>query len=301
MKTQLKPNDIMDSPSVTLDFSGKSPMEIFEFFFDDETLSFIVEELKRYACQKGIEFTVSLQDMKIFFGILLLSGYQPLPSRRMYWTVHEDYRVAPVAQTMSRNRFEEILRFLHFNNYQRLDTTDKMTKLRPIMDRLNKKFVMVYPKEKQMDLDEAMIEYLGEHGCKQSIPNKPVRFGFKAWCLNSRLGYLTVFDIYQGSTYGSTNDYEKRFGKGGGTLLFLLDKLPLSIRSMPLKFYFDNYFTGLPQLNQLSLLNCGGKGTIRENRVPKDCSLKSTKIMKRGKRGAMDIAFDDNHNLALVR
>ena len=50
MKTQLKPNDLMDSPSVTLDFSGKSPMEIFEFFFDDETLSFIVEESKRYDC-----------------------------------------------------------------------------------------------------------------------------------------------------------------------------------------------------------------------------------------------------------
>ena len=68
------------------------------------------------------------------------------------------------------------------------------------------------------DLDEAMIEYFGRHGCKQSIRNKPVRFGFKAWCLNSRLRYLTVFDIYQGSTYGSTNDYQERFGKGGGTL-----------------------------------------------------------------------------------
>ena len=142
---------------------------------------------------------------------------------------------------------------------------------------------------------------MARHGCKQSIRNKPVRFGFKAWCLNSRLGYLTVFNIYQGSTYGSTNDYEKRFGKGGGTLLILLDKLPLSIESMLLEFYFDNYFTGLPLLNQLSLLNYGGTGTIRENRVLKDCPLKSTKVIKRGKRGAIDIVFDDNHNLALGR
>ena len=70
VKTQLKPNDIMDSHPVTLDFSGKSPLVIFEFFFDDETLNFIVEESKRYACQKRIKFTVSLQDMKTFFGIL---------------------------------------------------------------------------------------------------------------------------------------------------------------------------------------------------------------------------------------
>ena len=83
--------------------------------------------------------------------------------------------------------------------------------------------------------------------------------------------------------------------------MFLLDKLPLSIRSIPLEFYFDNYFTSLPLLNQLSLLNYRETGTIRENQVPKDCPLKLTKVMKRGKRGDIDIAFDDNHNLALVR
>ena len=73
--------------------------------------------------------------------------------------MHEDYRVAAVAQAKPRNRLEEILCFLHFNNNQRLDTTDKMTRLRPLIGRLNKKFMMAYPKEKQMDLDEAMIEY----------------------------------------------------------------------------------------------------------------------------------------------
>jgi len=37
-----------------------------------------------------------------------------------------------------------------------LDITDKMTKLRPLMDRLNHTFMMAYPKDQQMDLDEAM-------------------------------------------------------------------------------------------------------------------------------------------------
>jgi len=160
--------------------------------------------------------------MKTFFGILMVSGYHPLPSRRMYWSLEEDLRVALVAQAMSRNRFEEILRFLHFNDNQHLDITDKMTKLRPLMDRLNHTFMMAYPKHQQMDLDEAMIEYFGRHGCKQCIRKKPVRFGFKAWCLNSRFGYLAVFDIYQGTTFGSNSDYEEKFGKGGGTLLILL-------------------------------------------------------------------------------
>ena len=93
--------------------------------------------------------------------------------------------------------------------------------------------MMAYPLDQQLDLDEAMIEYFGRHGCKQCIRNKPKRFGFKAWCLNSRLGYMSVFDIYQcaaQSAHGSSSDYEGRFGKGGGTLLVLLDKLPEFIR-----------------------------------------------------------------------
>ena len=177
---------------------------------------------------------MSLQEIKTVFGILLVSGYHPLPNRRMYWSVDEDFRVTLVVKAMSRNRFDKIIRLLHFNDNQNLGHTDKITKLRPLMDRLNKKFMMAYPLDQQLDLDEAIIEYFGRHGCKQCIRNKPKRFGFKAWCLNSRLGYMSVFDIYQGAAHGSSSDYEGRFGKGGGALLVLLDKLPEFIRRMPL-------------------------------------------------------------------
>jgi len=97
------------------------------------------------------------------------------------------------------------------------------------------------------------------------------------------VGYLAVFDIYQGTTFGSNSNYEEKFGKGGGTLFILLEKLPDFIRSQPLEFYFDNYFTGIPLINHLTSLNYGGTGTtgIRENRIPVDCPLKSTKECKK--------------------
>ena len=100
-----------------------------------------------------------------------------------------------------------------------------------------------------------MIEYFGRHGCKQCIRNKLVKFGFKPWCLDSRKGYLAVYDIYQGATHGSSTNYEEKFGKGGKTLLALLDKLPEFIQSMPLDFYFDNYFTSSPLINHLTTMN----------------------------------------------
>ena len=54
-----------------------------------------------------------------------------------------------------------------------------------------------------------MIEYLGRHGCKQCIRGKPIRFGYKVWCLNTSDGYLVSFDLYQGRTY---EENEELFG-----------------------------------------------------------------------------------------
>ncbi len=120
----------------------------------------------------------------------------------MYWSTDADVYSPLVAKAMSRDRFDEILRYLHFNDNQNLNTNDKLTKIRSLMNHLNDKCMQAYPMDQHLDFDVAMIEYYGRHGCKQCIRNKPVRFGFKAWCINSRLGYLTVFDIYQGSSYG---------------------------------------------------------------------------------------------------
>ena len=45
-------------------------------------------------------------------------------------------------------------------------------------------------------IDETMIPYLGKHGTKQFICGKPIRFGFKLWCLTSTDGYLIHAEPY---------------------------------------------------------------------------------------------------------
>ncbi len=148
-----------------------------------------------------------------------------------------------VANAMARDPFEEISRFIHCADNTRLDVNDRMAKACPIMNILNKKFVEAFPVSLDLDLDETMIEYFGRHGCKQTIRNKPVRFGFKAWCLN---GYLLQLDIYQGAT-GTDQELDKCYGKGGATLIRLLNGLPQDIKSLPLRFFTDDYFTGFPR------------------------------------------------------
>jgi len=66
VKPQL-PRKNLNETATFRDFTGKSPVEIFEFSFDNECMNYIVEETNRYVCQKEVEFHVTVQDMKIFF------------------------------------------------------------------------------------------------------------------------------------------------------------------------------------------------------------------------------------------
>lgn len=75
--------------------------------------------------------------------------------------------------------------------------SDKMYKLRPLINKLKINFQKNFVAVEQMDFDESIIKYFGRHGCKQCIRGKPIKFGIKMWSLNSPDGYLVNFDVYQ--------------------------------------------------------------------------------------------------------
>ena len=63
----------------------RSPLGLFELFFDENVLKLMCEHSVTYALQKGNHgFTIAPNEMKTFLGIILLSGYCVLPRRRMY-------------------------------------------------------------------------------------------------------------------------------------------------------------------------------------------------------------------------
>ena len=155
----------------------------------------------------------------------------------MFWEQADDVVNAAVSSIMSLNRFAEILRYLHFADNLNLAPGDKMTKVRPLFDLINERYLKYWPVEQNLNVDESMIPYFGRNSSKQFIKGKPVRFGFKVWCLNTRLGYLVQCNPYQGK-----GPYvEPQFGLGGSVVRFLLRKLP----QLNYCLYIDNYFTSL--------------------------------------------------------
>ena len=104
-----------------------------------------------------------------------------------------------LSKSMSRNRFAKIHQHLHFNDNMNIDSKDKVYKARPILDHFNKKFAFFMPLCNTYLLDEAMEPYYGYHSMKQFIRGKPIRYGFKFWCLTSPKGYMVKFHPYTGS------------------------------------------------------------------------------------------------------
>ncbi|KAG5875548.1 hypothetical protein JTB14_025762 [Gonioctena quinquepunctata] len=194
-----------------VDFSkyrDMSPLEIFELFISNDVLQLLLDN--KYALFVNCPNPkITIEELKCFIAILIVSGYDNKPSKKSYWDSGDDLRNTAVYNSMCRDRFIQIMRFLHCADNTKLDPTYKMTKLRPLIDQIKKCFLKNYLPEQNMAYDESMIEYFGKHGCKQYIRGKPIRFGYKVWCLNSKSGYLSNFEIYQGNIPNSNQAHQK--------------------------------------------------------------------------------------------
>ncbi|XP_030753599.1 piggyBac transposable element-derived protein 2-like [Sitophilus oryzae] len=274
---------------------GYNPVQIFEKLFDDNVFQLMIEQSIIYSRQKNNhDFFATMEEMKIFIGILLLSGYHKLPQQRMYWSLDEDLGVKIVSGSISRNRFLEIKRYLHFADNDKINKNDKMFKLRPLMDILNKNFRQWGFFHKSLSVDEAMVKYFGHHSAKQFIRGKPVRFGFKDWMLCSSTGYCYAFDTYCGK---NSEKKGQSLGLGADVVISLLEHLDNPADHI---VYFDNFFTTLRLMNQLTAKGIRATGTIRENRQ-KNCNIQSSKMMDKEERGTYDYRFNCENNLLIVK
>lgn len=66
------------------------------------------------------------------------------------------------------------MRQFHVNDNDKIDTDDRLYKLRPLITELNKNFRYHGGLEENVYIDESMIPYYGRHYAKQYIRGEPV-------------------------------------------------------------------------------------------------------------------------------
>ena len=119
-ESNLSPVDVRPfvQPTGLVAESTGDPGDLFALLFTPEIIRSIVVETNRYAafCLRGSAstWTTDEQEIRAYFGFYILMGLVRLPEIRDYWSNSDTFHYAPVADRISRKRFEEISRYLHF-------------------------------------------------------------------------------------------------------------------------------------------------------------------------------------------
>lgn len=80
-------NWIGDIPNAPANSKPMTPLSYFNIFIDDEMFELLTEQTNLYGEQLGKDLNVDVSEIKRFVGILLYTGFVPMPQYRMFWAI----------------------------------------------------------------------------------------------------------------------------------------------------------------------------------------------------------------------
>ncbi|XP_048587830.1 piggyBac transposable element-derived protein 4 [Nematostella vectensis] len=268
----------------------KSALEYFELFFDQEVWDCLVTMTNLNAERKGAKGTsggqwkpITQDEMKAFFGLNIAMGIVKLPEAKMYWQKKIWLLTVPsFSQVMSRNRFFQILQYIHVSDDSNIVPSgqpgyDKLHKIKPLLNLLFPKFENAYNLHKNISIDECMIPWRGRLSFRQFIANKPVRFGIKVWVLaDSESKYVYRQQLYIGKNPGERAEV--------GLAARVVKELCSGLEGMGHHLYTDNYYTSVELYQFLFDNQIYACGTIKGNRknFAKEVLFENTRGLARG-------------------
>ncbi|XP_069169874.1 piggyBac transposable element-derived protein 4-like [Procambarus clarkii] len=264
-------------PPVSDDFTGTPGLRItkptsalayIQLFFTRALIEFLTQKTNLYASQifrmtnenvEDIWKPVKVKEIARYLGLSILMGINRLPTMRMYWQTNKPWHARFFNMFMTSKRFQHIAQFFHTfnNNVVPVNNTDKLIKVRPVMDYLKQRFQEVYSPLKELCLDEGTMAWRGRLSFKVYNPNKPDKYGVKLYMLaESTTGYIYGFDVYSGI---------------GKTIMETVTRLMRPLVNKGHHLYMDNYYNSVSLTEKLRELGVYTCGTIRLLRgAPKD-------------------------------
>lgn len=268
------------------------PYQFFRLFLTDSFMDNMVDKSKLYCARKGgrseVASSITKDSVLTSVGIMFLTGYLTPAQRTLWWENREDTQHLWVKRAMSRDLFRDVLRYTYFVEPEDLDPGDAFWKVRPLFKEINSTAHNLIEQPEFVSTDEAMVRYFGPHPLKQSIREKPERYGWKVWILATASGQLLACQPYAGA---KTLIADQGLGQGPNVVLGLAQQYQLKPGS---KVGCDNLFTSFDLLDHMGDRGWGVVGTVRQNRivgVPIPNKQEANKSMQRG---AMKTVYKDN-------
>ena len=183
-------------------------------------------------------------------------GLIPCPSIFEYWSTNALYKTDLVSSIMSRNRFQILLRFIHFPDSSNDDRVERSRKFISILTMLQTKFCEAYKPGTKMTLDETMIPFRGRLSFLQYLPCKSHKYGIKMFRLCNTDGYTFRMQVYTGKAVGKSRNLPSD----------IVMKLAEPYLDEGRALATDNYFTSVDLARELLLRRTNLIGTLRKNR-----------------------------------
>ena len=294
-ETNILPFSVQNPGATSVMDAEKEEINFFELIFTDEIYEILVRETNLYAQQKIAVKpdpkwrAVTKEEIKAYLGIRMYMSIVKLPETRMYWAKDIFFGNFGICTVMTRDRFDKISQYFHTNDRSSIPLNargkpiDKLYLVRRVLDIIQNQIQNNYIPYQNVSVDEAMIAFRGRLSFRQYLPAKPTKYGIKVWeVCDSRNGYCFDFDVYLGRPTGPGGNETREVELGKKTVLKLTEKL----RNKNYHVYFDNYFTGVPLLEELLQRGTYGCGTMRINRKGLPQDLRPATKSKKGEENA---------------
>lgn len=162
---------------------------------------------------------------------------------------------------MGRNRFQIILRMLHFADNAEQIQGDSYHKVRRVFQQIKSAFANSFRPFQNLVIDESLVLFKGRLHFKQFIRTKRHRFGIKLFLLcDCETGYVLDFIVYTGKS--TEIDKYDDLGISGSVVTTLMRPYLEKGHSL----FTDNWYTSPSLSTYLLMHKTNSCGTVRSNR-----------------------------------
>ena len=163
---------------------------------------------------------------------------------------------------MSRNRYQQILRVLRFddaNSRRRHRSEDKFQPIRDVFEQWDLHLRDAYTPGPHMTVDEQLVCFRGRCPFRQYIPSKPGKYEIKIWAIcEANTSYAWKMQVYTGKNPA----VGREVNQGARVVKDLVKEIENSGRNITC----DNFFTSIPLARDLLKKKLTLVGTIRKNK-----------------------------------
>jgi len=238
----------------------RQPVDAFRLLLDEGMFRHIKTCTVQYARQSEPSWDMTDTELDAFVGLLYLRGCMNARSFPIDLLWSEKYGCQAFRQTMARDRFKKIKKYVRFDcrttRQERLKT-DKFCMMTWVLQRFVENSQKAYIPDYSLTVDEQLFPMKARCRFTQFMPNKPDKFGIKFWILAEVSSkYCLNITPYLGK------DEERVDSLGTHTVMKLME--PYLGRGYNVTT--DNFFTSKDLALKLVDKRTSLVGTVRLNR-----------------------------------